>query len=132
MTKCFTAGGSPGALATSVALLHSAIPGEAHAPPLGWHFALCFATPGTPTTYAACVEPITKLWSVLATGGSFPVCEEASIAFRQFGDGPVIAQINAYGSRHYYSLARDTLGDFKRLVAGRIVIFTNFRNVRVH
>ena len=37
----------------------------------GCQVVLCLATPGSPTTYAACVPPITKLWNVLALGGSF-------------------------------------------------------------
>src|SRR3546814_7906775 len=35
---------------------------------------LCISNPGGPTQYPACVPPITKLWRVLALGGSFPTC----------------------------------------------------------
>jgi hypothetical protein len=36
--------------------------------------------PGSPTKYAQCVPPITKLWNVLAMGGSFPTCTGVGIA----------------------------------------------------
>jgi hypothetical protein len=47
---------------------------------LGLQVVLCLATPGSPTKYAQCVPPITKLWNVLAMGGSFPTCTGVGIA----------------------------------------------------
>src|SRR3546814_18643364 len=41
---------------------------------------LCISNPGGPTQYPACVPPITKLWRVLALGGSFPTCTGGGIA----------------------------------------------------
>lgn len=38
---------------------------------------LCLASPGGPTQYAACVPPVTKLWSHLKRGGAFPTCSGA-------------------------------------------------------
>ena len=112
MTRFFTAaGGSLGLLTTNVALICAAIPGQAQASPWGCQVALCLATPGSPTTYAACVEPITKLWRVLATGGHFPDCAEAGIALSKFGDGPIVMETSADGTKRYYWLARDSAGD---------------------
>ena len=46
----------------------------------GCQVLLCLATPGPPTTYAACVPPITKLWSALARGDDFPTCSEGGVS----------------------------------------------------
>lgn len=40
----------------------------------GCEVLLCLSNPGSPTEYAECVPPITKLYSHLAKGGSFPTC----------------------------------------------------------
>lgn len=45
----------------------------------GCEVALCLATPGSPTTYSACVPPIKKLWNVLSDGGSMPSCSSGGI-----------------------------------------------------
>jgi hypothetical protein len=56
-----------------------AAPQPARASDWGCQVILCLATPGSPTTYAQCVAPITKLWKTLAFGGSFPTCTEGGI-----------------------------------------------------
>jgi hypothetical protein len=40
----------------------------------GCEIALCLATPGSPTTYAECVEPITKMFEAQAQGDPIPSC----------------------------------------------------------
>lgn len=60
--------------------LATAAPQEAHASTWGCQVILCLATPGSPTTYAECVPPITKLWKTLAFGGSFPSCSEGGVS----------------------------------------------------
>ncbi len=40
----------------------------------GCQVLLCISNPGGPMQYAACVPPITKLYDVLRSGGSFPTC----------------------------------------------------------
>lgn len=68
-------GGSAGALALyGAGLVMVAVPQPAFASDWGCQVVLCLATPGSPTKYAQCVPPITKLWNVLAMGGSFPTC----------------------------------------------------------
>ena len=67
--------GAGGGLALPAAgLVAAAVPQPALASDWGCQVVLCLATPGSPTQYAECVPPITKLWNVLATGGSFPTC----------------------------------------------------------
>ena len=64
-----------GAGAGALALLGAgfvAAPHPAFASDWGCQVVLCLATPGSPTKYAQCVPPITKLWRVLSSGGSFP------------------------------------------------------------
>ena len=68
-------GGAAGGLALpAAALVAAAVPQPALASDWGCQVVLCLATPGSPTQYAECVPPITKLWNVLAVGGSFPTC----------------------------------------------------------
>lgn len=59
-----------------------AMPRPALASDWGCQVVLCLATPGSPTKYAACVPPITKLWNVLAMGGSFPTCTGGGVDTR--------------------------------------------------
>lgn len=40
----------------------------------GCQVLLCISNPGGPMQYAACVPPITQLYDVLRSGGSFPTC----------------------------------------------------------
>ncbi len=72
------------------ALVAVATPQPALASDWGCQVVLCLATPGSPTTYAECVPPITKLWQQLTTGGGFPTCTGVGIATR--------------GTRHGYDL----------------------------
>jgi hypothetical protein len=72
-----------GALAMCGAgMLAASVPEQAHASTWGCQVILCLATPGSPTTYAECVPPITRLWRTLAMGGSFPTCSEAGVSSR--------------------------------------------------
>lgn len=74
-------GGGAGALALCAAgVVTAAVPGPAHASDWGCQVILCLATPGSPTKYAECVPPITKLWNVLATGGGFPTCTGGGVS----------------------------------------------------
>jgi hypothetical protein len=41
---------------------------------------LCLSNPGGPLQYAACVQPIRKLWTDLAEGKPFPGCSEGGVA----------------------------------------------------
>ncbi|CCA89797.1 hypothetical protein [Novosphingobium sp. PP1Y] len=67
------------ALAAS-GVLAASVPQDAHASTWGCQVILCLATPGSPTTYAECVPPITRLWKALAMGGSFPSCSEGGVS----------------------------------------------------
>lgn len=78
----------------------------------GCEVLLCLATPGSPTTYGACVPPITKLWSALARGGAFPTCTEGGVSKAQVSwankDHTVprsVTMTNNDGSRQSYSLS---------------------------
>lgn len=53
-------------------LVAVAAPQPAYASDWGCQVVLCLATPGSPTKYAECVPPITKLWNALAMGGGLP------------------------------------------------------------
>lgn len=71
---------SAGALAlVGAGLIAAAAPQPARASSWGCQVVLCLATPGSPTTYPQCVPPITRLWRVLAMGGSFPTCSEGGV-----------------------------------------------------
>lgn len=56
------------ALATGLTL------SQAAATDWGCEVLLCLSNPGGPMQYAACVPPITQLYDVLRSGGSFPTC----------------------------------------------------------
>lgn len=49
---------------------------------------LCLANPGGPTQYAACVPPVTRLWSHLKRGGAFPTCSGAGSNASPIGYDP--------------------------------------------
>lgn len=49
---------------------------------------LCLANPGGPTQYAACVPPVTRLWSHLKRGGTFPTCSGAGSSTSPIGYDP--------------------------------------------
>lgn len=49
---------------------------------------LCLANPGGPTQYAACVPPVTRLWSHLKRGGAFPTCSGAGSSTSPIGYDP--------------------------------------------
>ena len=70
----------------------------------GCQVVLCLATPGSPTTYAECVPPITKLWNVLALGGSFPACTGVGILTRKVRHGYVMTITQSDGSASRYAL----------------------------
>ena len=72
----------------------------------GWgcQVVLCLATPGSPTTYAECVPPITKLWNVLATGGSFPTCTGVGIRTKSAKHGYNLTVTQSDGSVSRYAL----------------------------
>ncbi len=77
-------GGGAGAVGfCALAMMSVAVPQPAFASDWGCQVVLCLATPGSPTTYAACVPPITKLWNVLAMGGSFPTCTGVGMKTRK-------------------------------------------------
>ncbi|MCP4026797.1 MAG: hypothetical protein GY736_10905 [Sphingomonas sp.] len=65
------------------AVAAAALPQPALASDWGCQAVLCLATPGSPTTYAQCVPPITNLWRHLATGSVFPTCDGIGIRTRQ-------------------------------------------------
>jgi hypothetical protein len=81
-------GGASGALSLCGAgIVAVAAPQPAYASDWGCQVVLCLATPGSPTKYAQCVPPITKLWNVLAMGGSFPTCTGVGIRTKKVKHG---------------------------------------------
>ena len=97
--------GSTGAFAVPIAgLIAAAVPAPASASDWGCQVVLCLATPGSPTTYAACVPPITKLWNVLALGGSIPTCTGVGIRTRSVKHGYDLTITQADGSSSRYAL----------------------------
>ncbi|QQV79462.1 hypothetical protein H5J25_19920 (plasmid) [Sphingomonas aliaeris] len=97
--------GVAGALGFPIAgVLALAVPQPAYASDWGCQVILCLATPGSPTTYAACVPPITKLWNVLALGGSFPTCTGVGIRTRSVKHGYDLTITQADGSASRYAL----------------------------
>jgi hypothetical protein len=62
--------------------------GAARADDWGCTVLLCLANPGGPTQYAACVPPVTKLWSHLKRGGAFPTCAGAGGSTSPVGHDP--------------------------------------------
>lgn len=70
----------------------------------GCQVVLCLATPGSPTTYAQCVPPITKLWQHLAVGGVFPTCVGVGIRTRQTKHGYALTITRNDGVTSRYQL----------------------------
>lgn len=64
-----------GVAAAVAAAPMTAAPTPAAASQWGCEVLLCLASPESPTQYAECVPPITRLWRHLAAGGSFPSCD---------------------------------------------------------
>ncbi|RQU79340.1 hypothetical protein DF141_06535 [Burkholderia cenocepacia] len=62
-------------VALSLAVTLSAVPVAARADDWGCQVLLCFANPGGPEQYGACVPPIEKLWRALSHGDPFPACD---------------------------------------------------------
>lgn len=97
--------GTIGGLAYSIAGLAAVtMPQPASASDWGCQVVLCLATPGSPTTYAACVPPITKLWNVLALGGSFPTCTGVGMATRRVRHGYDLTVTRSDGATSRYAL----------------------------
>jgi len=100
-----TLGGGTGALALCTAgFITVAAPGPAYASDWGCQVVLCLATPGSPTRYAECVSPITKLWNVLAMGGSFPTCTGVGIKTTKAKHGYDLTVTQADGGTSRYAL----------------------------
>lgn len=85
-------------------LVAVSVPQPALASDWGCQVVLCLATPGSPTQYAECVPPITKLWNALAMGGSFPTCTGVGISTKKAKHG-----YNLTVTRSDESLSRYTL-----------------------
>ena len=79
-------------------------PQPAYASDWGCQVVLCLATPGSPTTYAECVPPITKLWNVLALGGSFPTCTGIGIRIKSVKHGYDLTVTRSDGFASRYAL----------------------------
>lgn len=96
-------GGWAGALAFAITAT-AATPRPARASSWGCEVILCLATPGSPTTYAACVPPIVKLWKSLATGHVFPTCSEGGVSTRtrKIKDGYALQVTQADGTQARY------------------------------
>jgi hypothetical protein len=95
--------GSSGAVAFGAAgLIAVAAPQPAYASDWGCQVILCLATPGSPTKYAACVPPITKLWNALALGGGFPTCTGVGIKTKKAKHGydPSVTRSDGVTSRY--------------------------------
>ena len=98
-------GGAAGGLALpAAALVTAAVPQPALASDWGCQVVLCLATPGSPTQYAECVPPITKLWNVLATGGSFPTCTGIGIRTTKTKRGYALTMTRSDGVATGYTL----------------------------
>ncbi len=97
--------GGRGAIALCAAsVVTVAAPQPAYASDWGCQVVLCLATPGSPTKYAECVPPITKLWSALATGGEFPSCTGVGIKTKSARHGYTMTVTQTDGSTSRYSL----------------------------
>lgn len=81
-----------------------ATPQPGYASDWGCQVVLCLATPGSPTTYAECVPPISKLWNVLALGGSFPTCAGVGIRTKSVKHGYDLTVTQPDGSTSRYAL----------------------------
>ena len=98
-------GSGTGALALGAAgVITVAAPQAAYASDWGCQVVLCLATPGSPTQYAECVPPITKLWNALAIGGSFPTCTGVGIETKKAKHGYDLTVTQADGGTSRYSL----------------------------
>lgn len=69
--------------ALTASLILSWVPAQAS--DWGCQVLLCLSNPGSPTEYAECRPPIEKLYSVLASGGSFPSCSEGGMSTSKMG-----------------------------------------------
>ena len=98
------AGYAGGMLYPIASLVAVAAPQPAHASDWGCQVILCLATPGSPTSYAECVPPITKLWNVLALGGSFPTCTGVGISTRKTRHGYNLTITRSDGATSRYDL----------------------------
>ncbi len=98
------AGAAGGAAYPIAGLLALSTPQPALASDWGCQVILCLATPGSPTTYAECVPPITKLWNVLALGGSFPTCTGVGIRTKKVKHGYDLTVTQSDGSTAQYAL----------------------------
>ena len=97
--------GYAGGLAYPIAgLVAIAAPQPAYASDWGCQVILCLATPGSPTTYAECVPPISKLWNVLALGGSVPTCTGVGILTRKTKHGYSLTVTRSDGATSRYAL----------------------------
>ncbi|KQN90823.1 hypothetical protein ASE90_16615 [Sphingomonas sp. Leaf67] len=97
--------GSSGAAAFAAAGLNSVAALEpANASAWGCQVILCLATPGSPTKYAACVPPITKLWNALALGRGFPTCAGIGIKTKKAKHGYDLSVTRSDGVTSRYSL----------------------------
>ena len=98
-------GGTTGAIALCVAgVVEVAVPQRAYASDWGCPVILCLATPGSPTKYAECVPPITKLWNALAIGGSFPTCTGVGIKTKKAKHSYNLTVTQADGGTSRYAL----------------------------
>jgi len=98
-------GGAVGGLAFPIAgLVALAAPQPAYASDWGCQVVLCLATPGSPTPYAACVPPITKLWQELALGRGFPTCIGVGIRSKSVKHGYDLTLTQPDGTSSSYRL----------------------------
>ena len=98
-------GSAASGLAFSAAgLVAALVPQPAYASDWGCQVVLCLATPGSPTQYAECVPPITKLWNVLAMGGSFPTCTGVGISTKKVKHGYTMTVTRPDGVTSQYAL----------------------------
>ena len=88
----------------AAALIAVAAPQPVLASDWGCQVVLCLATPGSPTTYPQCVPSITKLWNVLALGGSFPSCIGVGIRTKAAKHGYNLTVTRSDGSTSRYAL----------------------------
>ncbi|WP_267347171.1 hypothetical protein [Sphingomonas sp. GM_Shp_2] len=86
------------------AIVAIATPQTARASDWGCEVVLCLATPGSPTTYAACVPPVTQLWQHLALGGVFPTCIGVGVRTRQTKHGYALTVTRSDGATSRYQL----------------------------
>lgn len=86
------------------ALVSVAAPQPAFASDWGCQVILCLATPGSPTTYAECVPPITRLWEALALSRSFPTCTGVGIRTKKVKHGFNLTVQRPDGATSRYAL----------------------------